>query len=219
MSLYNADKPITIVIADDHQVVRAGIRRLLSVEKSMHILDEATNGADAIERIKHYEPDVVLLDIFMPKMTGIEALPHIKRNNPSTFVVMLTAYEDSEHLEQALKAGADGYLSKEVGFRELIDSIRKVNDGERVFSRSILKILNNRYSPGISENNESVAITKREQQILNLIAQGNTNAGISEKLNISVRTVESHRYNLMHKLDIKNTAELVRYAVINLNMG
>jgi DNA-binding NarL/FixJ family response regulator len=219
MSLFSPENPIKIVIADDHQVVRAGIRRLLSVEKSIQILDEASNGAEAIERIKYYEPDVALLDIFMPKMTGIEALPHIKRNNPSTFVIMLTAYEDSEHLEQALKAGADGYLSKEVGFRELIESVHKVTDGERVFSRSIIKILNKRYSPGTANNNDSVAITKREQQILNMIAQGNTNAAIAEKLNISVRTVESHRYNLMHKLDIKNTAELVRYAVVNLNMG
>lgn len=219
MSLYNADNPIKIVIADDHQVVRAGIRRLLSIEKSIHILDEACDGLEAIEKIKYYKPDVVLLDIFMPRLTGIEVLPKIKMNNPEVFVIMLTAYEDSEHLELALKAGADGYLSKEVGFRELIDAIHRVTDGERVFSQSILRILNKRYSPGKQDNTNSISITKREQEILNLIAQGNTNAKISDILNISIRTVESHRYNLMHKLDIKNTAELVRYAVMNLNIG
>lgn len=218
MSLFNVDNPIKIVIADDHQVVRAGIRRLLSIEKTIQILDEACNGEEAIEKIKYYEPDVALLDIFMPRLTGIEALSKIKMNNPEVFVIMLTAYEDSEHLELALKAGADGYLSKEVGFRELIEAIHSVTDGERVFSQSILRILNKRFSPGKPDNNNSISITKREQEILNLIAKGNTNAKISELLNISVRTVESHRYNLMHKLDIKNTAELVRYAVMNLNI-
>lgn len=218
MSNLSIDQPIKVIIADDHQVVRAGIRRLLSVEKSIHILDEASNGAEAVELIKYYKPDVALLDIFMPKLSGIEVVPKVKEMVPETYVVMLTAYEDSEHLEKALRAGADGYLSKEIGFRDLINSIINVTKGERVFSQSIVKILNNKYKPGRSDDEESITITKREQEILNLVASGKKNSEIAEELNISVRTVESHRYNLMHKLEIKNTAELIRYAVMNLQI-
>lgn len=218
MSLFSLENPIKIIIADDHQVVRAGIRRLLSIEKTIQIIDEASNGEEAVQLVKYYKPDVALLDIFMPKLTGIEAVKKIKMENPEVFVIMLTAYEDSEHLEKALRAGADGYLSKEVGFKDLIEAIKKVTDGERVFSQSILKILNNKYKPGREEDQNSISITKREQEILNLVAAGKKNSEISEILNISVRTVESHRYNLMHKLDIKNTAELIRYAVMNLEM-
>ena len=214
MNFFNEQNPLTIVMADDHEVVRAGIRRLLSIEKSFKILEEASNGEDAVKMVKYYKPRVALLDILMPNVTGIEAVQIIKKEVPETFCVMLTAFEDSKHLENAMNAGADGYLSKDIGAKDLIESLFQVSMGERVFSRSIIKILQNKNIPDSSDD-ERIIITKREQEILNLVARGRTSAEISDELFISVRTVESHRYNLMQKLGIKNAAGLVRYAVFN----
>lgn len=213
---------LRIVLADDHEVVRAGIKRLLSVDKTIKIVDEAANGEDAVSLVKYHKPDLALLDIFMPKMTGIEATKEIKEQVPSTYVTILTAFEDSKHLDQALRAGADAYLAKDISAKELIASLHKVKSGERVFSKSITKILQNLYNPNndltSNESEVTVSITKREQEILNLVALGKKSNEIADKLFISTRTVESHRYNLMQKLGIKNAAGLVRYAVLNSNM-
>lgn len=214
MKFFTEENPLTIVMADDHEVVRAGIRRLLSIEKSIKILEEAGNGEDAVKMVKYHKPRVALLDILMPYMTGIEAVAKIKKEEPDTLCVMLTAFEDSKHLEEAMSAGADGYLAKDIGAKDLIESLFQVAMGERIFSSSIIKILQNR-NVSHEDDNERIAITKREQDVLNLVAKGKTSAEISELLNISVRTVESHRYNLMQKLGIKNAAGLVRFAVIN----
>ncbi len=213
--IYDVANPITIVMADDHEVVRAGLRRLLSVDKELKIVDEASNGRDALELVKYHKPDIALLDIMMPVMNGIECVRQIKRSGLDTFTVMLTAFEDSSHLEQALSAGADGYLAKDVGSKELINSLKKVIFGERVFSKSIILLLQNKFSVETDTTNESIVITKREQEILNLVAIGKKSIEIADALSISVRTVESHRYNIMQKLGIKNTAGLIRYAVMN----
>ena len=214
---FNENNPIKIVMADDHEVVRAGIRRLISIDKSIQILDEAQNGEDLIEKVQRYDPDIVLTDIMMPVLDGIGATKRIKAEFPATLVLMLTAYEDSYHLEQALAAGADGYLSKDVGAKELLDSIHNIINGERVFSKSIVKLLQNKYVPEGSYESTPVVVTKREQQVLNLVAAGKTSSQIAENLSLSVRTVESHRYNIMQKLGINNAAKLVRYAVFNFN--
>lgn len=208
---------ITIVIADDHEVVRAGIRRILKTDEALHILDEAANGRNVVDLVLYHKPQVALLDIFMPQMTGIEAAREIKKQNPSTFVVMLTAFEDFNHLDSALRAGADGYLAKDISSKELIKCIHTVVTGERVFSKSITNILQNKaFSPnGFEDRDETVVITKREQEILNLVANGRKSNEIAEMLFISTRTVESHRYNIMQKLGIKNAAGLIRYAVLN----
>lgn len=214
---YNEDNPIKIIMADDHEVVRAGLRRLLSVDKSIKVLDEAVNGKDAVELVQYHKPDIALLDILMPMMNGIEATKEIKANT-DTYVIMLTAYEDSYHLEQALAAGADGYLAKDIGAKELINSIHSVMHGDRAFSKSIIKIMQKKYVPNEEQDSAPVTITKREQEILNLVALGKTSQQIANELFISIRTVESHRYNIMQKLDIKNTAGLVRYSVMNANI-
>ncbi|MDC1067951.1 response regulator transcription factor [Candidatus Kapabacteria bacterium] len=218
MIKYTEENPIKIILADDHEVVRAGLRRLLSVDKSIKILDEAVNGKDAVELVKYHKPDIALLDILMPTKTGIEAALEIK-NITDSYVVMLTAYEDSYHLEQALSAGADGYLAKDIGAKELISSIHSIMHGERAFSKSIIKIMQKKYVPTEEQDSAPVIITKREQEILNLVALGKTSQEIADELFISIRTVESHRYNIMQKLDIKNTAGLVRYSVMNVNIS
>ena len=204
---------IKIILADDHEVVRAGIRRLLSIDSSIVIMDEAANGEDLIETVEYNRPDVVLSDIMMPVMNGIDATKKIREKKIDTFVIMLTAYEDSFHLDNALKAGADGYLSKDITAKKLIEAIRDVLKGERVFSRSVLKLLKQEPTLDADSDSEPVVITKREQEILDLVALGKTSQEIADTLYISVRTVESHRYNLMQKLDVKNTAELIRYAL------
>jgi DNA-binding NarL/FixJ family response regulator len=215
MEEFSETNPIRIVMADDHEVVRAGIRRLLSVDKSIKILDEASNGKDLVDLVKYHNPDVVLTDIMMPIQNGIEATLEIKEKYSFMCVIMLTAYEDSFHLDKALSAGADGYLSKDVGAKELIESIHNVMKGDRVFSKSIIKLTQKKYIPEDSYESTPIIITKREQEILNLVSNGKTSAEIADKLFLSVRTVESHRYNLMQKLGIKNAAGLARYSIIN----
>lgn len=211
--LFDIDNPITVIIADDHEVVRAGIRRLLSISKTIKILDDGANGEDAIRLTDYHKPIVALLDILMPKMTGIQAINEIKKVSPTTYVIMLTAFEDAEHLELALAAGADGYLTKDISARDLIESIKLVTQGERVFSKSIIQIIQNKVMPSNKEDAKQVTITKREQDVLNLVAEGLTSAEIAKNLDLSIRTVESHRYNIMQKLGIKSAASLVKFAV------
>lgn len=206
-------REIKLVIADDHEVVRAGIKRLLSVDKDIHIIDEASDGYDAVELVKYHQPDIAIIDIMMPRMTGIEAAKIIKKELPFIFVVMLTAFEDFKHIDDALSAGADGYLSKSIGAKELIDALRRIYKGERVLSKSIINTLQKKYYADKIDEDTNIIITKREQEILNLVVSGKTSQEIADLLSLSVRTVESHRYNIMKKLGVKNTAALVRYAV------
>ncbi|MFA7326973.1 MAG: response regulator transcription factor [Candidatus Kapaibacterium sp.] len=206
--------PIRLILADDHEIVRAGIRRLLSIDRSIKIVDEADNGQDLVDIVSYHKPDVVLSDIMMPKLNGIEALKKIRDLKIDCFVIMLTAYEDSFHLENALEAGADGYLSKDINARELIDSIFEVLKGERVFSKSVVRLIKRKGASSSELESTPVVITRREQEILDLVANGKTSQYIAEKLFISVRTVESHRYNLMQKLDVNNVAELIRYSIL-----
>lgn len=207
------NNPLRIVLADDHEIVRAGIRRLLSVNRAIRILDEASNGQDLVDIVEYHKPDVVISDILMPKLNGIEALKKIREKKLDCLVIMLTAYEDSFHLENALAAGADGYLSKDIKSKELVDAVFNVISGERVFSKSVLRLLQRKSVSSAELDPEPVVITKREQEILDLVASGKTSQEIADNLFISVRTVESHRYNLMQKLDVSNVAELIRYAI------
>ncbi len=205
--------PLRIVLADDHEIVRAGIRRLLSVNRAIRILDEASNGQDLVDIVEYHKPDVVISDILMPKLNGIEALKKIREKKLDCLVIMLTAYEDSFHLENALAAGADGYLSKDIKSKELVDAVFNVIKGERVFSKSVVRLLQRKAVSSAELDPEPIVITKREQEILDLVATGKTSQEIADNLFISVRTVESHRYNLMQKLDVNNVAELIRYAI------
>lgn len=213
--IFDENNPIKIVLADDHEIVRAGIKRLLSIDKSIKIVAEAQNGKEAVDLVKYHRPDIALLDILMPVMTGIEAVKEIKSVSEETFTVILTAFEDSKHLELALNTGADGYLTKDIKSKDLTESIHRVMEGERVFSKSILLILQNHYVTKSHIEEPPVAITKREQQIMNLIAEGLTSQQISEELELSIRTVESHRYNLMQKLNLKSAAQLIKYAILH----
>lgn len=207
------DDEISVVIADDHEIMRFGLRRILSTDPLIRIVGEASNGEDAIALVKSAMPSVVLLDINMPRIDGIEAARVIKRIMRDVKVVILSAHEDYFHLSKALLAGADGYLSKEVSADELIRTLYTVMQGERVFSRSILALINRNHYPSAARSPEPIALTRREQEILEFIANGLTSAQIAEHMNISVRTVETHRYNLITKLGVKNTADLIRFSI------
>jgi len=213
MDFYNENNPIRIVLADDHEVVRAGIKRLLSIDKSIKIVDEAANGKDALNLVEYHSPDLLLTDIMMPVMDGIECVNQLNKKKSNVMTLMLTAFEDKEHLDKAIEAGADGYLTKDVLAKELIEAIKTIMKGERSFSKSIIKLLQNKYVPSEVQESATVSISKREQEILNHVAMGKTSQEIAEALFLSIRTVESHRYNIMKKLDVKNTAGLVRYSI------
>lgn len=206
--------PLKVILADDHEIVRAGIRRLLSIDRRLKIIDEAENGQDLVDTVSYHKPDIVISDIMMPKLNGIDALKKIRELKLDCYVIMLTAYEDSFHLENALEAGADGYLSKDINAKELIVAILDVIKGERVFSKSVVRLIKKKSANSSELDATPVVITKREQEILDLVAKGKTSQYIAEKLFISVRTVESHRYNLMQKLDVSNVAELIRYSIL-----
>jgi DNA-binding NarL/FixJ family response regulator len=206
--------PIRVIIADDHEISRIGIRRLLSIAPDVDIIGEAADGAQALEVARTKKPDVVLLDVLMPNVSGIEAAQRIKAELKETAVIMLSAAEDEKSIERAMFAGADGYLSKEVTSEELITAIRTVVLGERVFSRSILNLLEGKAQDQKVEE-PPVSLTKREEEIVTLVAKGLTSQEIAKKLFISPRTVETHRARIMDKLGVNNAAGLVRFALLH----
>ncbi|MFN8360754.1 MAG: response regulator transcription factor [Candidatus Kapaibacterium sp.] len=209
------DRKITLILADDHEIVRVGLKRFLSFDTNIDIIAEAANGEDAISLVSELVPDIVLLDINMPKVDGIKAAFELRKMFPSLKIIMLSAHEDSFHLEKALRAGANGYLSKEIEVRELLPALQAVMRGERVFSRSILQLIQRNSISVEDTNGAAVTLTRREQEILGLVAQGLTSTEIADKLSISPRTVETHRFNLITKFGVKNTAGLVRFAILN----
>lgn len=204
---------INLLIADDHQVVIDGLRSLLSLEADFNVVGEALNGKMVLEALKDQKVDVVLLDINMPVMDGIETAKFMRVHYPDVKILILTMYNKPEFIRNILEAGASGYVLKNAGKEELIDAIRKVEKGEEYFSISVTKTMMESFRSGSDSN--KVELTKRERGVLTLIAEGDKTSEIAEKLLISTHTVDTHRYNLLSKLNIKNTAGLVRYAIKN----
>lgn len=205
----------TVIIADDHEIFRKGISLILTSSQSFQIVSEARNGNEAIEKIRTLKPDLCLLDIFMPERTGIEVVQELSSELKDSKVVMLTSLEDEMNIQKAVMAGVDGYLSKEISPENLVESLQKVMNGERIFSKTVLALLNNRKTHTLEEiNSLPVTLTKREQEILELVALEFTTKEIADKLFLSPRTIETHRANIMRKLDVKNAAGLVRFSLI-----
>lgn len=209
------ERKYKIVIADDHEIVRIGLSTLFELESKFILVGSAENGLELLELIKIKNPDVALVDILMPGLDGIETTRLIKASYPNVKTVILTSYEDSINIENALSAGADGYLSKNVNPKELLDALNNVFLGERVFSKSVLMKIENKSVSYQAYQSTPIAMSKREQEILGLVAEGLSSKEIGDKLFISIRTVESHRNNLMQKLGVKRNVDLVRYAIIN----
>jgi len=204
---------IRIVIADDHRILRAGLKTLLSTDSNLEVVGEAANFEETIQRAQELHPDIVIMDIGMPGMDGLAALPLLLQGAPQTRVLMLTMHEDNAILQAYLRAGASGYIIKRAAESELIDAIYVVWRGMIYVHPSLMRALitpPSKASPADSSEPES--LTSREAEVLRLIVQGYTNRQIGGSLNISVRTVETHRSNIMDKLNLHSRVDLVRYA-------
>jgi two-component system, NarL family, response regulator NreC len=205
----------TILLADDHAVVREGLRALLEDESDFEIIGEADCGLEAIRLAIECKPDVLVLDIMMDDITGIEVIRQVTKINPKTAIVVLSMYGDSKHVLEALKAGAKAYVVKKSLTSDLVQAVREVKVGHHYLGSSLAGVVVDAYI----EQSESGPIdpyemlSNREREVLNLAANGYTNSEIAERLNISRRTVETHRSNAMHKLNLSNQTELLRYAL------
>lgn len=217
--------PISIVIADDHEVVRDGIRARLQEVADLKIIAEAKNGSDAVDQVSRHNPDVVMLDISMPVLNGLEAARKMRENGHTCKILMLSIYDAAEYVQGAVKAGANGYLLKDASAKEMVSAIRSVAAGGLYFSAKVAPSLmpqtvgnNGAHGHGgfdtLPEPRKICAygLSTRERQVLRGIAQGLANKEIALKLSISVRTVESHRLNIREKTGGGNTAQLTRIA-------
>ena len=207
---------IRLLLADDHAVVRSGLRMLLQAQPDMIIVGEAETGQEAIRRVAELSPDVVLMDIEMPGMNGIEATRRIKADAPAAAVLALTMYEDDQYFFEMLRAGASGYVPKRAAPDELVSAIRAVSRGEVFLYPSLAGRLVQDYlrrGPAGEEEPPGDELTPREQEVLTLIAEGLSNNEIADRLVISAKTVDRHRENLMRKLKLHNRVDLVKYAL------
>jgi two-component system, NarL family, response regulator NreC len=210
------DKQVKLLLVDDHPIVRAGLRMLFQAEPTLTIVGEADSGAEAIDAVQRLKPDVVIMDVAMPGMNGIEATRRIKAASPDTAVLALTMHEDEQYFFEMLNAGASGYIPKRAAPDDLVAAIKVVAEGN-VFlysslARFLIKDMAERSAAAAESSTEEV-LTAREREVLALIAEGYTNREIAEALVISIKTVERHRENIMAKLDMHNRVELVKYAI------
>jgi DNA-binding NarL/FixJ family response regulator len=211
-------KKISVLIADDHALIRTGIATLLQHYDDFAVVGEATDGAEAVEMTGKLQPDVVLIDLAMPRVNGIEATRLIRERYPNIKVLVLTMHENDEYIYQIFKAGASGYVLKDASREELCRAIRAVAKGEKFFSARVSDIIVENFikrkeTLHVELSSADIPLTKREKEILALVAEGLTNQQIAEKLFISPRTVDTHRTNIMQKLDLHDVASLVRYAI------
>jgi len=208
-------KQFSIVIAEDHTILREGLKLILSTQPDLKVVCEAGDGLEAIRSAQTHSPDLVLMDLSMPRMTGLDAIKEIKRVSPQTKIIVLTVHKAEEYILATLKAGADGYVLKEAHSTELLTAIRHVLDGRRYLSPSISgtiidDLLEGKKASEVRSSWET--LTQREREILKLIAEGHKNKEIADLLCISVKTVEKHRANLMEKLGLHNVASLTALA-------
>jgi DNA-binding NarL/FixJ family response regulator len=206
-------KPIRVLLIDDHALVRAGIRSLINGMEGVEVVAEAANGEDALRRIEEVQPDIALLDVAMPGLNGFQVLAESVKRFPSVRVIVITVHETGQYASQALRAGAVGYLPKSAASVELQEAIRTVAAGETFISREVDKKTILQQAKETEQARLLKALTPRQREILTLIAEGNSTRDIALLLRISVKTVESHRAQLMERLNIHEVAGLVRFAI------
>lgn len=208
---------ITVLIADDHTIVRRGLRSLLQTENDIEVVGEAETGRQAVQLAMALRPDVVLMDIAMPVLSGLEATRQIARQAPFSRVLILSSYNDDEYVHEVTEAGGAGYLLKQADFSDVVRAIREAKKGNAFFSPAISRRLTERYREtivaGVLVKKRTDLLTSRELEVLQLIAEGESNKQIAAELGISVKTVERHRQRLMDKLAIHDVAGLTRYAI------
>lgn len=209
----------SVLIADDHDIVRFGISSVIDLSPDLDVLAEASNGEEAVALYKEHRPDVVVLDLSMPKVDGIQTIRQLTEYDPHVKVLFLTVHLENETLDQAIKFGALGYILKDCHRTELIEAVTTVANGKRYFCDNVNTMLRNRYLNSVQseetkkDDNITDQLTKREEEILWRVADGSTSKEIGEELAISRRTVERHRSNIIKKLDLKNGNELLKTAV------
>ncbi|MFQ5906650.1 MAG: response regulator [bacterium] len=209
-------KKIRAFLAEDHTIVRKAIRALLEGHAGIEVVGEASNGMETVSQCAELRPDIVLMDVSMPEMSGVEATRQILKHSPDTRVVVLSVHKEQQYIFPVLKAGARGYVLKDDMVEDLISAIKAVAKGNSFFSPTIQNHLLRDYIRTGEESQETLKadpLTPREKQVLQLIAEENTNKKIAAKLNISLKTVQAHRTNIMEKLDIHSAAGLTKYAI------
>jgi DNA-binding NarL/FixJ family response regulator len=207
---------ITVFLTDDHTVFRDGLRYLLEAQSDIKVIGDAANGRDAVKDIKRLNPNIVIMDIAMAGMNGIEATEQITQKNPATQVIILSMYSSSEHILRSFNAGARGYLLKESAGSEVVDAIRSVHAGNRYLSRTVSdQIWDMHLTTG--KNGEAkdplVLLSRREREVLQLVVEGKTSSEIAEVLFLSSKTVDTYRARIMHKLNIKDIPNLTKFAI------
>lgn len=206
---------LRILIADDHSVVRAGLRALLESRSGWEVCAEASDGRDAIEKASKFKPDVAILDIGMPLLNGVEATRRIRASSPNTEILILTMHESDELVQQVVEAGARGYVLKDDADRVLLAAVDAARLHKPYFSTRVSTAADSADSPSDPARSSRSRLTPREREILQLLAEGKANKEVASLLNISVNTAEAHRANIMLKLDLHSVAELVHYAIRN----
>jgi DNA-binding NarL/FixJ family response regulator len=205
-----------ILIVENHALLRAGLRALLSADPEFEVVGEAANGHDAIQAVRTLQPTLVLMDISMPGITGIEAMIDIKRRSPAVRIIVITIHKEDEYIHASLRAGADGYLLKDASNEEFQVAIRTVSSGKTYLSPAVSGEIVQRYLAANDMPSGARATTQlshRERQVLKLIAEGHRNKYIAEYFSLSIKTIEKHRSNLMQKLDLHNSSMLTSYAI------
>lgn len=210
-------KQIMILLADDHTIVREGFRKMLEIDGDIKVVGEAKDGRQAVATVKELRPDVVLMDIAMPLLNGLEATRQLIRSDKNAKIIMLSAHGDNAYITEATEAGAMGFLVKQSSAHEVCKAIREVHNGKFFYSASIARRLNRANSRSMIRNGKrykkSAKLTSREREVLQLIAESKANKEVAWELGIANKTVEKHREHIMEKLDIHDTAGLTRYAI------
>jgi DNA-binding NarL/FixJ family response regulator len=209
-------KPFSLVIAEDHTILREGLKALFTSQPDFEVVGEAEDGIQAIRCVQTYAPDIILMDLSMPKLNGLEAIKEVKRLNPATKIIVLTVHSAEEYVLATLEAGADGYVLKDANRFELLMAMNHVLEGKRYLSPGVSEKVIDGYLEGkksLKGQSAWESLTQREREILKLIAEGYKNKEIADTLCISQKTVEKHRTNLMTKLDLHNVAALTSFAI------
>jgi two-component system, NarL family, response regulator NreC len=207
---------IRVLLTDDHTLFRQGVRNLLAAESDIEVAGEAANAAEAVARVAETRPDIVLMDIGMPGLSSFEATRQIRKDRPETKVIYLTMYDDEDYLAECMEAGAQGYVLKDSPADQLLGAVRDVHNGGSYLSPRMLTHLVNDFRTQVRADQRVSrfgSLTKREREILKLLAEGSSVKEIASSLNLSVKTIEAHKFNLMRKLDLHNKAQLVQYAI------
>jgi two-component system, NarL family, invasion response regulator UvrY len=206
---------IKVLIADDHSIVRAGLRRIVEESGDMEVIAEAQDGKEALLRIQKEQPDVAVIDISMPGLDGLEVTDQLRAGYPKLPVIILTMHEEEQYVIRAIEAGAMGYITKRSAPEQLVNAIRKVYSGSRYLSAEATELLALRVARGSQGQSVLDSLSTRELQVLRRLAMGHTNREIASEYGISIKTVDTYRFRLLKKLNLRNNAELSRFAIQN----